>query len=54
MKYILDINSNDTLFSATDVGWIIGHIYMIYGAFIRGATTILYEGKSTGTPDNVQ
>ncbi|EAS04010.1 AMP-dependent synthetase/ligase (macronuclear) [Tetrahymena thermophila SB210] len=54
MKHILDIGSNDTLFSATDVGWIVGHIFMIYGAFIKGATTILYEGRSTGTPDNIQ
>jgi len=53
-KHILGINKEDVLFSATDVGWIVGHIFMVYGAFLEGATTILYEGKAVGSPDNFQ
>ena len=50
MKSIYCINRNDTFFATSDIGWVVGHSYIVYGPLIRGATTILYEGKPVGTP----
>eukprot|EP00759_Apiculatamorpha_spiralis_P027279 PhF_6_TR30158/c0_g1_i2/m.44190/K01908/prpE; propionyl-CoA synthetase len=50
-KSILDIDASDTIFTASDVGWIVGHSYIVYGPLMRGATTVLYEGKPVGTPN---
>ena len=51
MKNIYDIDSGDVFWSASDVGWVVGHSYIIYGPLLKGATTLLYEGKPIGTPD---
>jgi propionyl-CoA synthetase len=51
MKYIYDIEPGDVWWAASDVGWVVGHSYIVYGPLIHGATTILYEGKPVGTPD---
>ena len=37
--------------AASDVGWVVGHSYIVYGPLIKGATTVLHEGKPIGTPD---
>ena len=39
------------MFTASDVGWVVGHSYIVYGPLLVGATTVLYEGKPVGTPD---
>ena len=52
MKYIMIITKNDICFSTSDIGWIVGHVFMVYGPLLRGATTILFEGKPVGTPNS--
>ncbi len=42
---------DDVWWSASDVGWVVGHSYIVYSPLINGATTVLYEGKPVGTPD---
>jgi len=51
MKAIYDIDAGDVFWSASDVGWVVGHSYIVYGPLLKGATTIMYEGKPIGTPD---
>ncbi|MBB4002732.1 AMP-binding protein [Aurantimonas endophytica] len=51
MRAIFDTDEGETFFCASDVGWVVGHSYIVYGPLLRGATTILYEGKPVGTPD---
>ncbi len=51
MKNLYNIDSGDVFWSASDVGWVVGHSYIIYGPLLKGATTIIYEGKPIGTPD---
>ncbi|MCF8056494.1 MAG: propionyl-CoA synthetase [Desulfocapsa sp.] len=51
MKNIYNIDAGDVFWSASDVGWVVGHSYIIYGPLLKGATTIIYEGKPVGTPD---
>lgn len=51
MKYLFDIKENDVYFSTSDIGWVVGHSYIIYGPLLAGATTLLFEGKPIGTPD---
>jgi propionyl-CoA synthetase len=51
MRNIYDIHPGDVWFTASDVGWVVGHSYIVYAPLITGATTILYEGKPVGTPD---
>jgi len=55
MKYsmtaIYDIEPGDVYWAASDVGWVVGHSYIVYGPLIHGCTTILYEGKPIMTPD---
>jgi propionyl-CoA synthetase len=48
---IYDINPGDVFWTASDVGWVVGHSYIVYAPLLGGATTILYEGKPVGTPD---
>ena len=50
MKHIMGIKKGDVYFSASDIGWVVGHSFGIYGPLLRGATTIIYEGKPT-TPN---
>ena len=51
MKAIYNIDAGDVWWSASDVGWVVGHSYIVYGPLIKGATTVFYEGKPVGTPD---
>ncbi len=51
MKNIYNINSDDVWWSASDIGWIVGHSYIVYAPLFKGCTTLLYEGKPVGTPD---
>ena len=51
MKNIYDINENDVWWSASDIGWIVGHSYIVYAPLFKGCTTVLFEGKPVGTPD---
>ncbi|HHU08780.1 MAG TPA: propionyl-CoA synthetase [Intrasporangiaceae bacterium] len=48
---IFGINPGDVWFTASDVGWVVGHSYIVYAPLLTGATTVLYEGKPVGTPD---
>ena len=51
MKYVYDINPGEVFWAASDVGWVVGHSYIVYAPLLHGCTTILYEGKPVGTPD---
>jgi propionyl-CoA synthetase len=51
MTNIYDIGPGDVFWAASDVGWVVGHSYIVYGPLLAGATTVLYEGKPVGTPD---
>jgi propionyl-CoA synthetase len=51
MSNIYGVGAGDTMFTASDIGWVVGHSYIVYGPLLRGATSILYEGKPVGTPD---
>ena len=51
MKNIYNIDENDVWWSASDIGWIVGHSYIVYAPLFKGCTTILFEGKPVGTPD---
>ena len=51
MEAIYDVNPGDVYWAASDVGWIVGHSYIVYAPLIRGCTTILFEGKPVRTPD---
>jgi len=51
MKNIYNIDPGEVFWSASDVGWVVGHSYICYGPLLQGATTIVYEGKPVGTPD---
>jgi propionyl-CoA synthetase len=51
MEKIFGIGPGDTWFTASDVGWVVGHSYIVYAPLLTGATTVLYEGKPVGTPD---
>ncbi|MFE6718311.1 propionyl-CoA synthetase [Streptomyces albidoflavus] len=51
MRNIYDASPGDVFWTASDVGWVVGHSYIVYGPLLLGATTVLYEGKPVGTPD---
>jgi len=51
MTAIYDIHAGDVFWAASDVGWVVGHSYIVYGPLLVGATTVLFEGKPVGTPD---
>lgn len=51
MKSIYDVNPGEVWWAASDVGWVVGHSYIVYAPLLYGATTIVYEGKPVGTPD---
>jgi propionyl-CoA synthetase len=48
---IYDVKPGEVYWSASDVGWVVGHSYIIYGPLLTGCTTIIFEGKPVGTPD---
>ena len=51
MKSIYNFEAGDVYWAASDVGWVVGHSYIVYGPLLKGCTTILFEGKPVGTPD---
>ncbi|HLS77010.1 MAG TPA: AMP-binding protein [Nocardia sp.] len=51
MRNIYDIGAGEVMWAASDVGWVVGHSYIVYAPLLAGATTLLYEGKPVGTPD---
>ena len=51
MKNIYDVDPGEVYWAASDVGWVVGHSYIVYAPLLHGCTTILFEGKPVGTPD---
>ncbi len=51
MKNIYGVDPGDVYWAASDIGWVVGHSYIVYGPLLHGNTTVLYEGKPVGTPD---
>jgi propionyl-CoA synthetase len=51
MKMIYGCDMGDVFWTASDVGWVVGHSYIVYAPLLRGCTSIMYEGKPVGTPD---
>ncbi|MBI2384268.1 MAG: propionyl-CoA synthetase [Gammaproteobacteria bacterium] len=51
MKAVYDIEPGEVFWAASDVGWVVGHSYIVYAPLLHGCTTLLYEGKPVGTPD---
>ena len=51
MAAVYDVTAGETMFTASDVGWVVGHSYIVYAPLLVGAATIVYEGKPVGTPD---
>jgi len=51
MKAIYNVDAGDVYWAASDVGWVVGHSYIVYGPLFKGCTTIMFEGKPVGTPD---
>jgi propionyl-CoA synthetase len=51
MGNVYGIDPGDVFWAASDIGWVVGHAYIVYGPLIRGATAIMFEGKPVGTPD---
>ena len=50
MHNIFDMHPGDVFWAASDVGWVVGHSYIVYGPLLAGCTTVLYEGKPIHTP----
>lgn len=51
MQAVYGIDAGDTFWAASDIGWVVGHSYIVYGPLLRGAATVLFEGKPVQTPD---
>jgi propionyl-CoA synthetase len=51
MKNIYNVQAGDVYWAASDIGWVVGHSYIVYAPLLAGCTTIVYEGKPVGTPD---
>jgi len=51
MRNIYNVSAGDVCWAASDIGWVVGHSYIVYGPLLAGCTTVLYEGKPVGTPD---
>ena len=51
MRYIYNVEPGEVYWAASDVGWVVGHSYIVYAPLLHGCTTVLYEGKPVGTPD---
>jgi hypothetical protein len=50
MKNLYDINPGEVWWSASDVGWVVGHSYIVYAPLLQGSTTVFYEGNRSGLP----
>jgi len=51
MRHVYGVEPGETFWAASDIGWVVGHSYIVYGPLLHGCTTVLYEGKPVGTPD---
>ncbi|HTI35185.1 MAG TPA: propionyl-CoA synthetase [Miltoncostaea sp.] len=51
MGNVFDAHPGETYWAASDIGWVVGHSYIVYGPLLQGCTTVMYEGKPVGTPD---
>jgi len=51
MENIYGVKPGEVFWAASDVGWVVGHSYIVYGPLLHGATSIMFEGKPVGTPD---
>jgi propionyl-CoA synthetase len=51
MSAIYGVNQGDVYWAASDIGWVVGHSYIVYAPLLKGCTTIVFEGKPVGTPD---
>ena len=51
MKNIYNVQPGEVYWAASDVGWVVGHSYIVYGPLLHGCTTVVFEGKPVGTPD---
>lgn len=51
MEYIYNVQRGNVFWAASDIGWVVGHSYIVYGPLLYGCTTVLYEGKPVRTPD---
>ncbi|MEH0022084.1 MAG: propionyl-CoA synthetase [Desulfobacter sp.] len=51
MSAIYAVDQGDVYWAASDIGWVVGHSYIVYGPLLKGCTTIIFEGKPVGTPD---
>lgn len=51
MSSVYNVDPGDVFWAASDIGWVVGHSYIVYGPLFHGCTTIMYEGKPIGTPD---
>ncbi len=51
MSAIYDVKPGETFWTGSDIGWVVGHSYIVYGPLIQGCASVLYEGKPIGTPD---
>ncbi len=51
MQHLYGVAPGETWWTASDIGWVVGHSYIVYGPLLHGATSVLYEGKPVGTPD---
>lgn len=52
MQHIYGVSAGDCFWAASDIGWVVGHSYIVYGPLLAGCATILFEGKPVGTPDS--
>lgn len=51
MKNVYGVEPGEVYWAASDVGWVVGHSYIVYGPLLHGCTTVMFEGKPVGTPD---
>ena len=51
MRMLYGVDTGDVYWAASDVGWVVGHSYIVYAPLLRGCTSVMYEGKPVGTPD---
>ncbi|KQY23790.1 propionyl-CoA synthetase [Rhizobium sp. Root483D2] len=51
MQHFFGIKPGEVFWAASDIGWVVGHCYIVYGPLLNGSTAVLYEGKPVGTPD---
>merc|ERR1719215_1843491 len=51
MSHFMETFPGETYWAASDIGWVVGHSYIVYAPLLQGCATVLYEGKPVGTPD---